>query len=70
MIIAYLKSGNYDLATHGVKLLIKDNKNYPFYYELAGDIFAGLLQFEAAINSYKKALKILKKSLAGADDFD
>ena len=62
LIIAHLKSGNYDLATHGVKLLIKDNKNYPFYYELAGDIFFNKGDFDLSIENYKKALKILKNN--------
>lgn len=62
LIIAYLKSGNYDLATNGVKLLIKDNKNYPFYYELAGDIFFSKGDFDLSIENYKKALKILKNN--------
>jgi predicted Zn-dependent protease len=62
LIIAYLKTGNYDLAIHDLKLLIKENKNYPFYYELAGDIFFNKGDFDLSIQHFKKALKILKKN--------
>ena len=59
--IAYLKVGKHGLAISNLNFLLKKHKNYPFFYELAGDIYYNKGDFNLAILNYKKAQEILKK---------
>ena len=61
LIIAYLKTGKYDLAIKNLNIIKNNYKNYPYFYELAGDIYFNKGDLNKAIQNYKNALKTLQK---------
>ena len=67
-IIAYKKVGKYDLAYKSLEKLQKKHANYPFYYELAGDIHFAAGKYPKSIENYKKALYLLNKDFLPSTD--
>ena len=67
-VIAYQKVGKYELAIKHLEILKNTLPNYPFYYELAGDIYFSMGKYERSIKEYKKALKKLKDKYIYTND--
>jgi len=67
-VIAYQKVGKYELAIKNLDILQNSLPNYPFYDELAGDIYFSMGKYERSIKKYKKALKKLKDKYIYAND--
>ena len=67
-IIAYKKTGEYELAIDTLKVLQNKYPDYPFYYELAGDIYFSKGSYNKSIREYKKALNNLNEKYIYADD--
>lgn len=67
-IIAYKKTGEYEPAIDTLKVLQNKYPNYPFYYELAGDIYFSKGSYNKSIREYKKALNNLNEKYIYADD--
>ena len=67
-VIAYQKIGKYELAIKNLDILQNTLPNYPFYDELAGDIYFSMGKYERSIKEYKKALKKLKDKYIYAND--
>ena len=66
--IRNLRIGKYDLAINNLNNLSTQFNNYPFVYELYGDIYFAKGEFKKAIDHYKRAIKILnKESIRSAD---
>ena len=65
--IAYLKIGKHDLALQNLNIVKKNYKNYPFFYELAGDIYFNKGDFDKAIKNYQNAIKTIKEVKAVSD---
>ena len=61
-VIGNLRIGKFDLAIDNLNKLSTKFKNYPFIYELYGDIFYAKGKFNKSIAHYKRALKILNKT--------
>lgn len=59
---ARLGQGSTDKALAQVDKLIAENADWPYFYELKGDIYMRANQPEAAIAPLRKALKLLPKS--------
>ena len=59
-VIAYKKTAKYELAIKSLEILQNKLPNYPFYDELAGDIYFSMGKYDRSIKEYKKALKKLK----------
>ena len=59
-VIAYQKTGEYELAIKNLRKLQNSLVNYPFYDELLGDIYFSMGKYEKSIKKYKKALEILE----------
>ena len=57
-VIFFYKTGKYDLAHKHLKSIKSFYKNYPYFFELSGDIYYKEGSFEKAITQYKKAIKI------------
>ncbi len=55
-VIACYKVGKYSLAHEYLKTLKNEYKNYPYFFELSGDIYYKDGNFEKAIIEYKKAI--------------
>ena len=67
-VIGYLRIGKYDLAINNLKKLVIKFKNYPFLFELYGDIYFAKGEFKEAIKNYNKAISILNnKSIRSTD---
>ncbi|MDC0548163.1 M48 family metalloprotease [Alphaproteobacteria bacterium] len=67
-VIGNLRIGKHDLAINNLnKLLIKFN-NYPYIYELYGDIYYAKGDFNKAIQNYKRVIKILENNQIGSTD--
>ncbi len=58
--IAYFKVGKFDLAMESLNN-INNLKNYPFFYELQGDIYFAKSDFNNAISNYEKSINLLVK---------
>ena len=67
-VIAYQKTGEYELAIKNLRKLQNTLVNYPFYDELAGDIFFSMGKYEKSIKEYKKALEKLEDRYIYAND--
>ncbi len=59
--IALFRVGKYDLAHNKLSLIKNNYKEYPFFYELNGDIHFKKGDFNIAINEYEKAIQTLKE---------
>ena len=59
--VAYLKTGKYDLAIDNLNIIKKNYKNYPFFYELAGDIYFDKGELNKAIENYENAIKLIQE---------
>jgi len=59
--IAYLKIGKHELAINNLNIIKNNYKNYPFFYELAGDIYFNKGDLNKAIKNYEDAIKFLKE---------
>ena len=57
-----------DLAINNLNELIVKFKNYPFIFELYGDIYFAKGDFKKAIENYKRAIKILNSNSVGSTD--
>ena len=67
-VIGYLRIGKYDLAINNLKKLFIKFKNYPFLFELYGDIYFAKGNFKEAIKNYNKAISLLNnKSIRSTD---
>ena len=67
-VIAYQKTGEYELAIKNLRKLQNTLVNYPFYDELAGDIYFSMGKYEKSIKEYKKALEKLEDKYIYAND--
>ena len=67
-VITYQKTGKYELAIKSLGILQNTLPNYPFYDELAGDIYFSMGKYNKSISEYKKALKKLKGKYIYAND--
>ena len=67
-VIAYQKTGEYELAIKNLRKLQNTLFNYPFYDELAGDIYFSMGKYEKSIKEYKKALEKLEDKYIYAND--
>ena len=67
-VIAYQKIGEYELAIKNLRKLQNTLVNYPFYDELAGDIYFSMGKYEKSIKEYKKALEKLEDKYIYAND--
>lgn len=67
-IIAYKKIGKFDLAIKNLKKLDSKFKNYPFFYELLGDIYFEKGEFNEAIKNYEKAILTIDDNFNESDD--
>ena len=66
--IGNLRIGKYDLAINNLNKLIVKFKNYPFIFELYGDIYFAKGDFNKAIENYKRAIKTLNSNSIGSTD--
>ena len=66
--IALYRVGKYDLANKKLSLIKNKYKEYPFFYELKGDIYFKDGKFNAAINEYKKAIQTLREVFIPSTD--
>ena len=60
-VIGNLRIGKHDLAINNLNKLLIKFKNYPYIYELYGDIYYAKGDFNKAIENYKRAIKILEQ---------
>ena len=67
-IIAYKKTGEYESAIKTLKILQNKYHDYPFYHELAGDIYYSKGSYDKSIREYRKALNNLNEKNIYADD--
>ena len=67
-VVGNLRIGKYDLAINNLNELIVKFKNYPFIFELYGDIYFAKGDFKKAIENYKRAIKILNSNSVGSTD--
>ena len=67
-VIAYQKTGEYELAIKNLRKLQNSLVNYPFYDELLGDIYFSMGKYEKSIKEYKKALEKLEDRYIYAND--
>lgn len=67
-VIAYKKTGEYEPAIDTLKVLQNKYPDYPFYHELAGDIYFSKGSYNKSIREYKKALNNLNEKYIYADD--
>ena len=67
-LIALYKVGKYDLAKKKLETIKNNYKNYPFFYELQGDINYKKGEFKNAIKGYKKAIQIFPEVFTPSTD--
>ena len=67
-VIAFYKIGKYDLANKHLKILENEYKNYPYFFELSGDIYYKKGNFKKAIEEYKKAIKTVNGQFSPSSD--
>ena len=58
--VALYRLGKYDLANNKLSLIENKYNEYPFFYELKGDIHFKKGEFNIAIKEYKKAIQTLQ----------
>jgi predicted Zn-dependent protease len=66
--IGNLRIAKYDSAINNLNKLLIKFKNYPFIFELYGDIYFAKGDFYKAIENYKRAIKILNNNQIGSTD--
>ena len=67
-VIASYKAGKYDLARKYLNTLENKYKNYPYFFELSGDIYFKNGSFEKAITEYKKAIEAVNEQFSPSTD--
>ena len=67
-VIGNLRIGKHDLAINNLNKLLIKFKNYPYIYELYGDIYYAKGDFNKAIENYKRVTKILENNQIGSTD--
>ena len=67
-VIAFYKSGKYDLARKYLNTIENKYKNYPYFFEFSGDIYFRNGKFEKAIIEYKKAIKAIDEKFTPSID--
>ena len=67
-VIGNLRIGKHDLAIDNLNKLLIKFKNYPFIYELYGDIYYAQGDFNKAIENYTRVIKILENNQIGSTD--
>ena len=67
-VIGNLRIGRHDLAVNNLNKLSTKFNNYPFLYELYGDIYFAKGEFDKAIEYYKRAVKILNEPSSRSTD--
>ncbi len=67
-IIALYRVGEYQLAHNKLSSIKNKYEEYPFFYELKGDIHFEEGNFKIAINEYEKAIQALKKDFPHSTD--
>ena len=67
-VIGNLRIGKFDLAINNLNKLSKTFKNYPFIFELYGDIYFAKGEFNKSIEYYIRAIKILNKTSSISTD--
>ena len=67
-VIAFYKIGKYDLANKHLKILENEYKNYPYFFELSGDIYYKKGNFKKAIEEYKKAIETVNGQFSPSSD--
>jgi len=67
-VIASYKIGKYNLAHEYLKTLKNKYKNYPYFFELSGDIYYKDGNFEKAISEYKKAINSINEKFSPSND--
>ena len=67
-LIALYRVGKYDLANKKLETIKNNYKNYPFFYELQGDINYKKGEFKNAIKGYKKAIQIFPEVFTPSTD--
>ena len=68
LVIACYKVGKYSLAHKYLKNLKNVYKNYPYFFELSGDIYYKDGNFEKAIIEYKKAINLNNEKFSPSND--
>ena len=66
--IALYRLGKYDLAQKKLSLIKNKYEEYPFFYELKGDIHFKKGNFNIAINEYEKAIQTLQEDFPPSTD--
>ena len=61
-VVALYRIGKYDFANKKFAEIKSKYKDYPFFYELRGDIYFKNGNFVGAINEYKKAIQTIQKT--------
>ena len=67
-LIALYRIGKYNLAEKKLSLVINKYENYPFFYELKGDIYFKKGDFNNAIKEYEKAVIALNNVFTPSTD--
>ena len=67
-VISSYKAGKYDLARKYLNTLENNYKNYPYFFELSGDIYFKNGNFEKAITEYKKAIETVNEQFTPSID--
>ena len=67
-VIGNLRKGEHNLAIKNLNKLLIIFKEYPFIYELYGDIYYAKGDFNKAIENYTRAIKILDKNQIRSTD--
>ena len=67
-VISSYKAGKYDLARKYLNTLENNYKNYPYFFELSGDIYFKNGSFEKAITEYKKAIETINEQFTPSID--
>ena len=67
-VIASYKIGKYNLAHEYLKTLKNKYKDYPYFFELSGDIHYKDGNFEKAISEYNKAINAINEKFSPSND--
>ena len=67
-IIALYRTGEYDSAYKNLEAIQHEYKNYPFFYELKGDIYFKKGEFTNAKIEYEKTIKSLQEVFSPSTD--
>ncbi len=66
--ISFYRVGKYDSALKNLALIQNEFKNYPFFYELQGDIYFKKGEFKKAKIKYEKTIKTLNEVFTPSTD--